>query len=427
MKQKKILGWAAVRLVALILIVMTSSITGCAGPAAADLVQSSQPRKTAGDPEALQVQELARSQRAFALDLHQQLYDEDQNLLASPYSLSLALAMSYAGARGQTEQQMAEALHFELPQAQLHPALNALDQSLGRRTADQDRFQLQVANAIWGQRDHPFSDPFLDTLAENYGAGLRTADWSQPEEARRTINQWVRDQTEQRIQELLPAGAIDRETALVLANAIAFRAPWMHPFDQNLTRDDAFTLPGGDQIMVPTMHQSAELGVAQRPGLQAVALPYAGGELSMVILLPEAGRLEALVSELDVGLLDGILDELQPAQVSLALPRFSFASSMKLKEPLMALGMVDAFREADFSGIDGSAELFIRQVYHTVVIEVDEAGTEASGSAAVVMARKGPAPAAQEIKINRPFLFLIRDQESGAVLFLGQVVNPTQQ
>jgi len=400
----------------------------------ADVVRSDKPRLPAPSPDEARVTELVEGNTEFAFDLYQELFNEEENLFYSPYSLSTALAMTYAGARGETERQMAQALHYTLPQAQLHPAFNALDQALDSRGEGEDEkvlrqssgqaFRLHIANALWGQQGYSFLEAFLDTQAGNYGAGLRVVDFRQAEEARRLINQWSSDQTGRRIQDLLPPGVINGETALVLTNAIYFKAAWMFPFAEGRTHDGTFTLLDGGQVTVPMMEQSASLGYAERPGVRAVELPYAGGELSMVIVLPESGTFEDLAQGLDAGELDAILSEIEPMGVRLTMPKFRFDAGFDLKDALMELGMVDAFGDADFSGMDGTHELFIREVCHKAFISVDEAGTEATAASAVVMARKGGPHVEQEFRLDRSFLFLIRDIETGAILFLGNVVNP---
>jgi serpin B len=245
----------------------------------------------------------------FAFDLYQYFKDEagEANLFYSPFSISVALAMTYSGARGGTEQQMADTLHFTLPQAQLHPAFNWLDLALasrgeGAKGKDDQGFRLNIVNAIWGQSGYKFLDTFLDALAVNYGAGLRLLDFASDSEASRlTINDWVSDQTEGRIEDLIPQGLINPVTRLVLTNAIYFNAAWAEPFKESQTKDGAFHLLDGVQVTVPMMWHSASYGYAKGGDYQAVELPYDGHELSMVILLPEAvfgqHRYETVVDE----------------------------------------------------------------------------------------------------------------------------------
>jgi len=249
-------------------------------------------------------EELVAGSSAFAFDLYRTLATEDGNLFYSPYSISLALAMTYAGARGETEQEMADTLHFTLPQDRLHPAFNGLDLELasrgqGTQGTDEEGFRLNIANAIWGQEDFTFLEEFLDVLAGNYGAGLRLVDFErEAEEARVTINDWVSDETEGKIKDLIPPGVIDDLTRLVLTNAIYFNAAWLNPFQEQLTEDGPFHTLDGRDVQAPMMSQLASFGYAQGEGYQAVELPYDGEELSMEVLLPDAGEFDSFEGRL---------------------------------------------------------------------------------------------------------------------------------
>jgi serpin B len=424
-------------LVFLVWALVTSGLVGCVTPApvgmapepdtiqSAGLIQSGRARLPAQPLDEAQVAELVAGNTAFALDLYHVLYSGEENLFYSPHSISIALAMTYAGARAETERQMAAALHYRLPQEQLHAAFNTLDRLLASRGQEttEEAFRLYITNALWGGQEESFLESFLATLAENYGAGMRIVDFAQSAEARRIINQWVSEQTERKIPELLPPNSIDSETALVLTNAVYFKAAWLHAFAKEMTQNGSFDLLDGGQVTVPMMSQVAELGYAEGSGVQAIELPYADEELSMVILLPEAGAFEQFAQGLDADSLAAIMNDLEPTSMHLTMPQFNFDTEFQLKDALMELGMVDAFGEADFSGIDGTTELFVTEVYHQATVAVDEAGTEATAATAVVMARKGLA-AQQEVRIERPFLFLIRDIETGSILFLGHVLNP---
>lgn len=421
-------SWVCVSVVILGMAVAASGLTGCgalgaAGIAAkADVLQSDRPRLPALSLNAARVPELVAGNTQFALDLYRVLFDVEQNLFYSPYSISQALAMTFAGARGETERQMAQVLHFSLPQAQLHPAFNALDQALASR-AERADVSLHNVNAVWGRQGYAFLKPFLDTLAENYGAGMRLVDFRRAEQARRTINQWVSDQTQRRIQELLPPNSVSAATALVLTHAVYFKAAWQNPFIEAETKDGPFSLLDGSQVSVPMMYRFAALGYAEEPGVKVIELRYHGYELSMVILLPEQGRFESFARSLDGQKVAALLERLERSGVALTLPRFHFDASFGLKQALMTLGMVEPFRAADFSGISGARDLFIDQVYHSTFVAVDEAGTEAAAATAVVVNRSRPR-LQHEVSVDRPFVFLIRDIETGAVLFLGHVVNP---
>ena len=399
-------------------------------------LRSEKQRVTSPDLAPSDMRDLVAGNSAFAFDLYQVLSAEDGNLFYSPYSISLALAMTYAGARGETEQQMANTLHFILPQDRLHSAFNGLDLELagrgeGAEGTDEEGFRLNILNALWGQEDFEFISEFLDLLAENYGAGLRLLDFvNAAEDSRIVINDWVSDQTEGRIEDLIPQGVIDALTRLVLTNAIFFNAAWLFPFQEELTSDALFHLLDGGEVMVPMMRQTAAFGLAKGDGYQAVELPYDGGELSMVILLPDTGQFEGFEGPLDADLVRTITEGLVPTQVDLTMPKFEFASDFNLADTLRAMGMPVAFISslgpctseiADFSGMTGTCELFIKEVVHKAFVSVDEAGTEAAAATAVVI---GPTSAPASVTIDRPFVFLIRDIEIGDILFVGRVENP---
>ena len=399
---------------------------------AGGVLQSEKQRVTSPDVNEADLTTLVDGNSAFAFDLYQSLREAGGNLFYSPYSISLALVMTYAGARGETAQQMADTLHFTLSQNRLHPAFNSLDLELARRGEgakgkDGERFRLNIVNAIWGQKDYEFLSDFLDLLAENYGAGLRILDFaSAPEESRITINNWVSDQTEGRIEDLIPQGLIDALTRLVLTNAIYFNAAWEYPFNEDVTKDRPFYLLDGSEVSVPMMSQTETFGYAEGDEYQAVELPYDGGELSMVILLPRDGQFEAFEDVMDTQLVDGIIGRLEHRQVILAMPRFEFESSFSLGETLAAMGMPIAFSGgADFSGMTGNRDLFIADVIHKAFVSVDEAGTEAAAATAVVMEMSAPPGTPVEVTVDHPFIFLIHDIQTGAILFVGLVIDPS--
>jgi len=422
-------------LFALLGLIGCSVVPGGPSGIEAAVVASEKPRERTPDAEIDDVRALAAGNTAFALDLYRHLLEDagDENLFYSPYSLSIALAMTYAGAEGETAEQMAEALHLALPEPQLHAAFNRLDLLLasrgeGAEGKDDQGFRLNVVNALWGQRDYEFLAGFLDTLAENYGAGLRTLDFaSDPEGARETINAWVEEQTEGRIEDLIPAGVLTALTRLVLTNAIYFNAAWAEPFNEARTEDAPFTLLDGSEVSVPMMHQTTNYAYAEGEGYRAVELPYDGHELSMLIVLPEAGTLGDYEAGPDAADLNDIVDRLQHRSVTLAMPRFETRSAFSMVDALQALGMEDAFsqQDADFSGMTEKPELYISEVVHEAFVSVDEAGTEAAAATAVVMTLRSAAPMDPvEMRIDHPFLFFIRDVETGTVLFVGRLVDP---
>jgi len=375
--------------------------------------------------------DLADGNTAFALDLYHQLASREGNLFYSPYSISSALAMTYAGAEGTTAEQMAEVFHFT---GDVHSEFNALAQHL-EGLADLNipddegsPFQLNIANAIWGQEEFHFEKEFLDTLAVHYGAGLRLLDYiQQPEESRQVINQWVSDQTKEKIQDLIPQGAIDSATRLVLSNAIYFKATWLEPFEESLTQEGIFYSLNGEEISVPLMSlgTDASLPYYQGEGFQAVAMPYLGGEVSMLVLVPDQGNFQEFEADLSAESLDGIISRMAYTPIRLKFPKFEFESEISLAETLAAMGMPEAFSAAaDFSGMTGDKDLFISDVFHKAFIGVDEEGTEAAAATAVVMKLTAAPENPLELTVDRPFLFAIRDHQTGTVLFMGRVLRP---
>jgi serpin B len=281
-----------------------------------------------------------------------------------------------------------------------------------------------VVNATWGQAGYSFLPAYLDTLALSYDAGLRILDFmADPEAARATINAWVSAETADRIRDLLQPGTILPTTRLVLTNAIYFSAAWAEPFPKTATREGDFHLLDGSVVKAPLMSHRADFGYAAGDGYEAVELLYDGKELSMVVLLPAEGRFEEFEASLDAPKLTGILAALLPRDIQLTMPRFSSESELGLVETLRALGMSDAFTPgvADFSGIDGTRDLFISGVVHKAFVSVDEDGTEAAAATAVII---GIVSVPQPVRADRPFIFLVRDIPTGAILFLGRVLSP---
>ena len=429
MMNKKLI---AVLILVLLLVPVMASIQ-LAQPAAAEVVQSDKERITSPDVNSSEEALLVEGNSAFAFELYQTLREKEGNLFYSPYSISLALAMAYAGASRETAQQMTDTLDFLLGQDRLHPAFNWLDAELASRGQDAQGkdgkgFRLNIANAIWGQKGYEFLPAFLDVLAENYGAGLRLLDFiTETEKSRVTINDWVSDQTEGRIKDLIPQGAISELTRLVLTNAVYFNAAWEYPFEKDMTINGPFYLLGGGQVTAPMMKQTELFGYTEGAGYQAVELPYDGDELSMVILLPASGNFEAFEAGLQAQQVNEIISDLQTTQVALTMPKFEFDSEFSLKDTLSDMGMQDAFSpdEADFSGMTGNRELFISDVIHKAFVAVDEAGTEAAAATAVIVGTtSAPVGPLAEVTLDRPFIFLIRDIETGAILFVGRVLNP---
>ncbi|MFO0585981.1 MAG: serpin family protein [Polyangiaceae bacterium] len=398
------------------------------------VVESSKQRIQNPDVPAADTAELVKGNSKFAFDLYQQLRAEQGNLFYSPYSISLALAMTWAGAKGKTESDMAATLGFTLPQDKLHPAFNGLDQALASRgknakASDGMGFRLKIANALWGQVGFPFEQPFLDTLAVNYGAGMHIVDYeTDPAGSVDLINNWIDTQTEGKIPKLLSPDNIDSSTRLILTNAIYFNAAWQTPFEEKDTKSGAFTKVDGSTENVDMMHLYLETGFAQDATYKATVLPYDGGELSMVVVMPEVGTLDTFESTLDATRVGEIVDGVTKSEygVDLTFPKFKFDAQFGLKKALTSMGMGIAFDGADLSGISSKGNLVIQDVIHKAFVNVNEAGTEAAAATAVI-AGETSAPEPATMLIDHPFLFLIRDNATGSILFVGRVEDPAAQ
>lgn len=409
-------------------------LTGCGSNARAETEsRSSRARLSPANVARDDVVARADANNAFALDLFRLLRAREGNLFFSPYSINTALLMALAGARSQTATQMTSVLHAALPPERLHPAANALDQLITSRGAassgqEAEGFQIQVANELWGQAGYSFQPAFLDLLAEHYGAGIRLLDFkAAPEAARESINTRISDQTKGKIKDLMPQGSITELTRLVLTNAIYFNAKWRAQFTREMTRDGTFNTLAGDVVTVPMMTQQSCFNYAANDTYEVIELPYLGG-VSMLVLVPAAGTYADVEARLDPAQLAASLSALQPRLVDLTMPKFSYTGqSFSLKQALTQLGMVDAFEPgtADFSGMDGTRDLYISDGFHQATVVVDEAGTEAAAATGLSMGvTSAPADQPVQLTIDRPFIFLIRDDDTGAVLFLGRILDP---
>lgn len=380
--------------------------------------------------KAAQTQRVVDGNTGFALDLYQQLKSSRGNLFFSPYSISSALAMTYDGVRGNTEKQMAQALHFPGDHQELNGAFGALQSQLNA-AGKKAEIQINIANALWAQKGHPFLPPFLNTAKGEYQANVNQADFmAAAESARNEINQWVAQQTREKIHDLLPPGSIDGATRLVLANAVYFKGLWATPFEKAGTSQQVFHVTGTHQVGAPLMHHFARVGYFEDQQMQAIEMPYKEDELSMVVLLPreiEGGA--SLETRLSPGLLSSCLKGMRKQNVEIFLPRFKLESTFGLAGALAKMGMRDAFgQNADFSGMDGTRNLCISAIYHKAWGEVNEEGTEAAAATGVLVAISAavtkPPPPPPVFRADHPFLFLIRHTRSGSVLFLGRLANP---
>jgi serpin B len=396
--------------------------------------QSSAKRVTDPQVSASDATTFTSDNEAFALNAYQVMAAQAGNLVFSPTSISLALAMAYAGAAGTTASEMAAALHFTLPPDGLNAAFDAWDLALasrgqGKQGADGGPMRLDIVNAAWAEKTYTFSTDYLDVLATDYGAGIKLLDFVNASASARTaINNWVADQTYQKIQNLLPPGSVDPLTRLVLTNAVYLDAAWLQPFDTTQTGSQSFTRL--DNSTVTTMFMGVDLSgvpALQGTGYVAVSLPYQDDNLSMLLVVPDSGTFSSFEASLDAPQLDTIVAGLASQQVVLSMPRFQIETGQDLVALLQSLGMNTAFvrGQADFSGMDGTHNLYISDVIHKAFINVAEKGTEAAAATATVMNTRA-VPSGLYVHIDRPFLYFLRDQPTGAILFMGRVVDPSQ-
>ncbi|WP_319522848.1 serpin family protein [uncultured Desulfosarcina sp.] len=382
----------------------------------------------------------------FALDLYSRLADSEGNLFFSPASIETALAMTYAGAKSRTAKQMAKVLHFEKAGQGVHQEFQSLLQQLNNpsivksyekigdeiKPVEKPAYELVIANALWGQQGYPWNQAFLTLTESNYGAGLRPVDFANhPDEARKTINDWVEEKTRDRIKDLIAKGTISPMMRLILTNAIYFKAAWADTFDDHATREMPFHVSESSQVPVSMMFQNKDFHYLETDCFQALEMPYKAYELSMIVFLPKmANGLDNFEKALSAEKLDGWRAALHREEVEVYFPKFVFTSSFSLSKTLKALGMEDAFSptSADFSGMTTAEErVFISEVIHKAFVAVDENGTTAAAATAVMMqatAMPMPKPEPKVFRADHPFLFCIFHNPTGKILFMGRVTDP---
>lgn len=373
---------------------------------------------------------LVKGNNAFALALYRQLAGKTGDVFVSPESISMALAMTYAGARGQTAEQMAKTLHFDLPPEQLNAEFGDILKGMNA-TAANSAFQLSIANRLWGQQGYKFLDAFLKVTREQYGAELAQVDFlHQSEAARQTINAWVEKQTRDKIKDLIGEGAVGPDTRLVLTNAIYFKGDWQASFEKDATHKAPFHVSADKQADVMLMGHQASYRFSKGDDVKVLEMPYRGGRLSMVVLLPEKiDGLADLEKSLSIEKLNGWIAGAKDTLVNAALPKFKMTREFELSKTLSEMGMPLAFSagSADFSGMNGKTDLFISAVIHKAFVAVDEKGTEAAAATAVTiraLSIRVPAEKPEQFIADHPFIFLIRDTQSGSILFLGRYTGP---
>jgi serpin B len=373
---------------------------------------------------------VAEGNNAFAVELYGQLRKQNGNLFFSPESISTAFAMAYAGARGDTASEIAKALHFTLPPERLHPAMGAL---LANLNAAHDGYQLRVADALWAEKDYTFLDDYLKLTSTDYGAGFNRVDFKgAPDAVRLTINQWVEQQTADKIKDLLQPGVLTPAMRLVLTNAIYFKGNWQTQFDKAQTRDEDFHLSAAQTVKAPLMNLQGRFNYFNGGTFQVLEIPYKSGDLSMIVFLPnDVNGLSALEQSLTASSTQQWLGQLRPgSKVILTLPRFKMTQQFELAGTLGAMGMPQAFEKnvADFSGMTGKRDLWISAAIHKAFVDVNEEGTEAAAATGIVMRSMAVTREQPPIvfRADHPFLFLIRDNRSGGILFMGRVTDPTK-
>ena len=381
-----------------------------------------------------QVQSVVAGNTAFALDLYGELATNQGNLFFSPYSISTCLGMTYAGAAGSTEAQMAEVLGFGTNQQQFASLFGELQSDLAA-TQETNVIQLNIANVLWIQEGFPFLPAFLGTATNQYQANVNQVDFAEAAAVTEEINNWVAQKTRNKIQDILAPGSITANTVLVLANAIYFLGTWTESFAVSNTVNAPFYLSTNSQVEVPLMHQLVPTsggGIAfnymQTGDFQAIELPYASNQDSMLILLPsQVDGLAQLEQQLSPAFLSNVLAQMTPQSVEVYLPRFTLGSFFDLSGTLAAMGMPDAFTPevANFSGMDGAQDLYITFVVHKAWVQVNETGMEAAAATVVGIGTTVVGPPPPLFRADHPFLFLIRDTQSGSLLFMGRGANPS--
>ena len=374
--------------------------------------------------------DLASAMNKFAFDLYNEIGNEQENKLFSPFSLYQALMMLYAGAREQTAEQFESVMHLPWSDESLHRVSNALNIALSSKDSsqeDEQAFILQIANAIWGQQGAHIEQAYLDLLSANYAAGLRSVDFSQSQQAADLINQWAEEQTLGKIKDIAKPAMFNSNTRLALTNAVYFKGAWLYPFQEAATYAEDFTNLNGDVSQVDMMHSTESFWALKNEEVQIVELPYYQSSIVMDLIAPSDGDWQTFLQNLTLDKLNENFDDLSEARVELSLPKFKIETpEMELINPMKELGLVDVFgMDADLSGMSGDKSLYVSTLVQKAFIDVNEAGTEAAAvTLAVVQEKAMLSPETLKISFDQPFMFLIRDTSTGAVLFAGQVVQP---
>jgi len=393
-----------------------------------EVVKSTKTRNLNPNATLEQQKRLASNNNDFAFNMFSKLQENQVgNIFFSPYSISEALAMTYAGAKGETKSEMATALHFD-DDSKLHISFNALDLHMNHTDSN---YTLQVADSIWPQKDYKILTSYLDTIKINYGADITPLDYiNNPEGSRRTINSWIEDKTNDRIKNIIAKGSLGSNTKLVLVNAIYFKGRWEENFNEYGTHNETFTLEDGSTTTTPLMNQVGYFNYSENELYQSIELNYEGYRTSMVVVLPREGITQNLYSNIQESY-NNIIKKSNSKNINLKLPKFEFSTkTYDLIEPFKELGMVDAFSgNADFSGMTGNTDLHIGKILHKAFIKVDEKGSEAAAATVVGMELTSVEPTEEEpieMFVNRPFVFFIKDNQTQQILFIGEIKNPSK-
>lgn len=401
-------------------IILSISLAGCA--ADIEPIEPTVADDTGATAEG--VTSVVTANNQFALDLYSKLKGEGGNVFFSPYSISTALAMTYEGARGQTAEEMKEVFYF--PDSDfMRPSFAKIYNLINK---EDKKYKLHTANALWAQQDYAFLPEYLGLVGQYYGGKTTNLDFvTKTEESRKIINDWVEEKTNNKIKDLIPPGAINAMTRLVLTNAIYFKGTWVKQFDKKNTREWDFRISPDKIVKAQMMSlQDEEFNYADTEKLQILEMPYDGEELSMLILLPKEDDIESLEESLNAEKLNELRNMLTKQEVDVYIPKFTFETKYFMVPTLKEMGMPTAFSaNADFSGMDGTRNLFISNVIHQAFVEVNEEGTEAAAATAVIVALT--AMPTNMFIADHPFIFIIQERETGNILFLGKVVNPAAE
>jgi serpin B len=401
--------------------------------AAYELIQSDVERNLEPDATAAELNAFTLGNHQLTIDLHHTAARKDTNAMLSTYSIRSAFSLLYPGARGETAAEIAAVMGFDADSDRALTAINAADLTLGSRNLEADdaneleAVELHTANAFWSQTGAQWSDIYLDALAVHLGAPVYATNFAaDPEASRATINGWVEDQTRERIKDLLPDGSITAGTAAVLTNAVYFKAPWATKFEKEFTRDADFRRLDGSTVSVPTMAQASHVGFVRGDGYSAAELPFRNGDLAMVFILPDEGEFRVFEDGLTAETLGDVTSALVPTLIDLKLPKFELETKASLSASLRALGLEKIFNGGDLSGMREGGGLEVSDVFHQTFITVEEGGAEAAAATAIVFRTTSVEPEPEvSFHADRPFIFGIRDVQTGLFLFFGRVVDPS--